>query len=319
VNRVVLAYAGDHRTTAAIARLRDTHRAEIVTVTVDVGQGGDIQSVRGQAVAAGATRAHVIDAREEFATDYLLRAVRADARGDHGVPLSGVLARALIVAKSVEVAAIEQASAVAHGAGAHRGWFSMLARGLDPGLNVIEAAGAEVRPDFSPIASRERPVSVADAVAHVELAFERGVPVAINGVEMPMLELCSILTALGSAHGIGRDGRGGGNRPLVAAGTLLHRAHAELQRLALGPEADRSWQETAAEYRRTILEHQWFTPRRAALDAYVDRMQEHVTGTIGLELCIDVQMAVDYPKDGRMSEPAAAGAFGPPLAGGVRR
>jgi argininosuccinate synthase len=312
--------------TAAIARLRDTDRAEVVAVTIDLGQRGDIQSMRAQALAAGAAWAHVIDAREEFATDYLLRAVRADAFGDAGVPLTGFLARALIVAKAVEVAAIEHAAAIAHGSAGD--WFGTLAAGLDPGLSVIAAPEVwEACSTSSPLVSRERSASVADASARVEIAFERGVPTAVNGVDMSLIELCSSLTALGRAHGIGRERRDNGDGPLRAAAVLLHCAHAEPQRLAFASETDCTWRAAAAEYRDVICEGQWFTPERAALDAYVDRMQQRVTGTVGLQLCKDDRIIVGHSHDAFATgntgsdsgEADAAAALGPPLAGcGVR-
>ena len=76
---VVLAYSGGARSNAAIAWLADKHRAEVVTVTLDLGQSGDMNEVRAHALSAGAARAHVIDAREEFARDYVLPSLKAGA------------------------------------------------------------------------------------------------------------------------------------------------------------------------------------------------------------------------------------------------
>ena len=73
--RVVLAHAGDAATLCAIPWLAE--RAEVVTVTVDVGQGDSLLAVRERALEAGAVRAHVLDARETFAHAYVLPALRA--------------------------------------------------------------------------------------------------------------------------------------------------------------------------------------------------------------------------------------------------
>ena len=75
--RIVLAYSGSAESTAAIRTLAAQHQAEVVTLTVDVGQGGELEEVRDRALAAGAARAHVIDAREEFARAYALPALQA--------------------------------------------------------------------------------------------------------------------------------------------------------------------------------------------------------------------------------------------------
>ena len=115
MDRIVLAYSGDLDTTIAIPWLRDKYHAEIIAVTVDLGQGGELEDVRNRALAAGAVRAHVLDVREEFASRYVLRALEADAMGDQPVALTRSLGRALIVGKLMEVAGIEQSPAIAHG------------------------------------------------------------------------------------------------------------------------------------------------------------------------------------------------------------
>ncbi len=68
--RVVLAYAGDLEGSAAIQWLRDAHRAGVVTVTVDLGQGAELAAIRDRALTLGARRAHVIDGRERFAEHF---------------------------------------------------------------------------------------------------------------------------------------------------------------------------------------------------------------------------------------------------------
>ncbi|HSC27702.1 MAG TPA: argininosuccinate synthase domain-containing protein [Vicinamibacterales bacterium] len=72
MKRVVLAYNGGVETSAAIAWLAERYD-EVVTVTLDLGQGRELTDVRQRALAAGAVRAHVLDAREEFASDYMRR------------------------------------------------------------------------------------------------------------------------------------------------------------------------------------------------------------------------------------------------------
>ena len=111
--RVVLAHAGDAATLCAIPWL--SREAEVVTVTVDVGQGESLLAVRERALEAGAVRAHVLDAREAFAHEVVLPALRAGAIGFDGDPHAAVLALPSVAAQVAMVATMEQADALAHG------------------------------------------------------------------------------------------------------------------------------------------------------------------------------------------------------------
>ena len=99
----------------AIGWLKEAHGAEVVAVTLDLGQGGELEAVRDRALALGAARAHVLDLREEFARDYILPALRADALYEDRYPLEARSAWPLIAQKLGDIAAIEEAAAVAHG------------------------------------------------------------------------------------------------------------------------------------------------------------------------------------------------------------
>ncbi len=109
--------------------------------------------------------------------------------------------------------------------------------------------------------------------AFVEVSFERGVPVAVNGVIMPLGDLIASLDILATAHGI-----------VPAALGLLHAAHAALQQAALGADADAFSAQVADQYVRVLREGSWFTPMRQALDAYVDSIQHSVVGVVRLKL-----------------------------------
>ena len=116
MKRIVLAYSGGLDTSVAIRWLAEKHGAEIIAVTLDLGQGQELTDVRERALAVGAVRAHVIDAREEFARDYVLPALQA--RRDLRRPLSAgasALGRPLIAKHLVAIARMEGATAVAHG------------------------------------------------------------------------------------------------------------------------------------------------------------------------------------------------------------
>ena len=115
MERIVLAYSGGLDTSVAIPWLADRYTAQIVAVTLDLGQGRELDAVRERALATGAAACHVIDVQEEFAHDYILPALQANALYEDQYPLATALGRPLIAKKLVEIAQREGATAIAHG------------------------------------------------------------------------------------------------------------------------------------------------------------------------------------------------------------
>jgi argininosuccinate synthase len=142
MKRIVLAYSGGLDTTIAIPWLRENHDAEVIAVTVDVGQGLELATIHERALAAGAVRAHVIDARDEFVRDYILPALQAGAVYEDRYPLATALARPLIAKRLVELARMEGATAIAHGCtGVHNDQVRLeaSARAINPSIELIAA------------------------------------------------------------------------------------------------------------------------------------------------------------------------------------
>lgn len=185
--RIILGYSGSAESTSAIRTLVEQDRAEVVTLTVDVGQGGELQQVRDRALTAGAARAHVIDAREEFARDHALPALQA------GVPAGGwrELIRSsslpLVDAKLRDITAIEKAT-IAAAAPPHVVEASLLGRVVVGEKYVLTKPAAQA----------------SDAPAFVDITFADGLPVAINDVPMRLTELIEILALIAGEHGVGR-------------------------------------------------------------------------------------------------------------------
>jgi argininosuccinate synthase len=113
--RIVLAYTGGLDTSVAIAWLAEQYAAEVIAVTLDLGQGRELTDVRERALIVGAARSHVLDVREEFASQYILPALQAGALYEDRYPLATALTRPLLARKLVEVARMEGASVIAHG------------------------------------------------------------------------------------------------------------------------------------------------------------------------------------------------------------
>lgn len=114
--KIVLAYSGGLDTSVAIGWIERETGAEVIAVAVDVGQEGeDLQVIKERALACGAIAAEVVDAREEFANDYCLPALKANALYMDRYPLVSALSRPLIVKHLVAAARKHGASRVAHG------------------------------------------------------------------------------------------------------------------------------------------------------------------------------------------------------------
>ena len=79
MDRILLAYSGGLDTTIAIPWLRERYGAEVIAVTVDLGQGLELATIHERALSAGAVRAHIVDARDEFVKRYILPALQAGA------------------------------------------------------------------------------------------------------------------------------------------------------------------------------------------------------------------------------------------------
>jgi argininosuccinate synthase len=176
MRKVVLAYSGGLDTSVAVAWLRETMGAEVVTLTVDVGGGSLREGVERRAISAGAARAYVIDARERFVTDYCFPALQANALYQGVYPLATALARPLIAQLLVEVAQREGADAVAHGCtgkGNDQVRFDVAVHALDPSLEVV----APMRVGMG--LSRDQEIEYAQARA-IEIPITKASPYSID-------------------------------------------------------------------------------------------------------------------------------------------
>ena len=116
VGRVLLLYSGGLDTSVMLKWIQDEYEAEVVALTVNLGQPGeDYEVVKGKALRLGAIEAHVVDARDEFAQEYVLPAIKANADYGDGYPLFTALGRPLIAKLAVEYARKTGCDTIAHG------------------------------------------------------------------------------------------------------------------------------------------------------------------------------------------------------------
>ena len=267
MSTIVLAYSGGFKSSVAVHWLSETTRAEVVTVTLDIGQHDDLAGIRSRALSCGAGRAHVIDAREELVQEFLLPSLEGGPRDPDVIPLVGELPARLIARKLLEVARIEGASLVAHAgldcsidAAFHalnsgitmltpaREWPmnppELMAYARTRGLAARESTDNGCRIDeniwgrtigFADTDGRPKLTEYAakspDDGAHLEIRFEAGVPVAINDVPMRPVEILESLALIAGRHGVGRFETSGEGRTIVhdaPAAIVLHTARAAL-------------------------------------------------------------------------------------------
>ncbi|WP_200210081.1 argininosuccinate synthase [Micromonospora coerulea] len=166
--RVVLAYSGGLDTSVAIPYLAEETGAEVIAVAVDVGQGGeDLNAIRQRALDCGAVESEVVDARDEFAADYCLPAIRANALYMDRYPLVSALSRPLIVKHLVAAARKHGGTIVSHGCtgkGNDQVRFEVGLGALAPDLQIVAPAR-----DFA--WSRDKAIAFAE---------EKGLPIDVS-------------------------------------------------------------------------------------------------------------------------------------------
>jgi argininosuccinate synthase len=343
VRRVLLLYSGGLDTSVMLKWIQDRYEAEVVALTVNLGQPGeDYSVVKGKALQIGAVEAHVVDAREEFVRAYVLPAIKANAVYGLGYPLFTALGRPLIAKLAVDYARRTGCDTVAHGCtgkGNDQVRIEATIATLAPELRVIapvrswrmgreeETAyarehgipvkgGAEVVPysiddnlwgrssegrwieDLAHAPEDDvfqlvtRPEEAPDEPEVVTVEFERGLPVGLNGARMRPVELLEHAAEIGARNGVGIvdhiEDRIVGLKVRdiyeVPAAAILLLAHQELEKLVgtihqnqLKPMLDQRWA-------YFVYAGLWWEPARADLDAYMDAVNEQVTGIVGIKL-----------------------------------
>ena len=342
--KVVLAYSGGLDTSIILKWLQIEYGCEVVTFTADLGQGEELEPARAKAELMGASSIYIEDVREEFVRDFVFPMFRANALYEGLYLLGTSIARPLISKRLVEIAAIEGADAVAHGAtgkGNDQVRFELAAYAINPDIKVIapwrewDLSSRTKLIDFAgknqiPIAKDKRgeapfsvdanllhtssegkvledpameapeyvyqrtvnPEDAPDTPEYVEIGFEAGDAVSINGVVMSPATILTELNTLGGKHGVGRldlvEGRFVGMKSRgiyeTPGGTLLLEAHRAVESITLDRGAAHLKDELMPKYAELIYNGFWFSPEREMLQAMIDKSQEHVTGTVRLKL-----------------------------------
>ncbi|MBD0281991.1 MAG: argininosuccinate synthase [Thermoleophilaceae bacterium] len=366
VGRVLLLYSGGLDTSVMLKWIQDEYEAEVVALTVDLGQPGeDFEVVRGKALRLGALDCHVVDAREEFARDYVLPAIKANALYGGGYPLFTALGRPLIAKLAVDYATTSGCDTIAHGCtgkGNDQVRIESAVIALAPEMKIIAPVrgwqmgreeeiayarqhgipvkGGTESPPYSiddnlwgrsseggPIEDLDepprddvfqlvtRPEEAPDEPEDVVVAFERGGPVAMNGERMELVALLERAGEVGSRHGVGIVDHvedrivGLKVRDLyeVPAAAVILAAHKELEKLVgtihqntFKPHLDDHWA-------YLVYAGLWYEPLRSDLDAFMDAVNEQVTGEVTLRLFKGSVRPVARRSPNALYDPALAG------------
>jgi len=345
VRRVLLLYSGGLDTSVMLKWIQDSYGAEVVCLTVNLGQPGeDYAVIREKAMRLGALDCHVVDAREQFAHEFVAPAIKANAMYG-GYPLFTALGRPLIAKLAVEHARASGCDTIAHGCTGKgndqvrieatvatlapelkviapvRSWQmgreEEIAYAREHGIPVKSAHGSEGgapysiddnlwgrssegrwiedlshAPDDDVFQLVTRPEDAPADGEQVELGFEAGTPVSLNGERLGLVELIERVAEIGARHGVGIvdhiEDRIVGLKVRdiyeVPAAAVILPAHQELERLVctihqnqFKPALDRQWA-------YLVYAGLWWEPLRSDLDAYMHSVNERVTGTIGVKL-----------------------------------
>lgn len=341
IKKVVLAYSGGLDTSVILKWLIVTYGCEVITVTADLGQPEDLAGVEEKALRTGASKAYVLDLREELARDFIFPMNRAAARYENRYMLGTSIARPCITKALIEVARAEGADAIAHGAtgkGNDQVRFEFAAKALAPEIRVIApwrewdlmsrtALNAFAQKHGIPISSGAKRYSMDANMLHtsfegselenpgnapheschercvpaeqapdtpeiIEVGFEAGNPVFVNGERLSPYALIRTLADIAGRNGIGRDDmvenryvgmkcRGVYENP---AGTLLYALHRDLEGICMDRELLAIRDMLVVPYSHAVYNGYWFSPEREAMQAFFDKSQENVTGIVRAKL-----------------------------------
>ncbi|HWY78805.1 MAG TPA: argininosuccinate synthase [Candidatus Sulfotelmatobacter sp.] len=356
VKKVVLLYSGGLDTSVMLKWIQDEYKAEVIALTIDIGQiTDDLNAIKNKAIKLGASKAFVIDAKDEFANEYVSKGIKANANYQHRYRLATPIGRPLLAKWAVKIAAQEGADAIAHGCtgrGNDQIRIEGTALALNPDIKIIapvrewsmgrleeleyakkhnipvshtvekpysyddnmwgtSAEGGEIEnPAIIPplekiLVVNTLPEKAPNTPELVTLEFVKGIPVALNGKQMPLANLIIALNKIGAKHGVGTNVHiedrviGMKIRDVfeAPAAEIIITAHEKLEHYVCT--------RTENEF-KTIIDQKWaymcygglwYEPLMDDLNAFINSVNKKVTGKVTVQLYKGVAqtLAIETP------------------------
>lgn len=343
VKKVVLLYSGGLDTSVMLKWIQEEYKAEVIALTVDIGQQvDDLTAIKKKALKLGAVKAYVIDAKDEFADEYIARGIRANASYQGDYHLSTPLGRPLLAKLAVKIAAEEGADSIAHGAtgkGNDQIRIEGTALALNPDIKIIApvrewSMGRDEELEYAkknniPVRQTvEKPYSWDDNMwgvtgeggeienpalipplekiltvcTHpqktpylpeiVTIEFVKGLPISVNDKQMKLSNLIAELNRKGAKHGVGITHHledrviGLKVRGIYEApgAHIIITAHKQLEKYVSTREENEFKSIVDSKWAYLCYGAKWLEPLMDDLNAYIDKVNEKVTGKVTVKL-----------------------------------
>src|SRR5476649_1889327 len=285
IKKVVLAYSGGLDTSVILKWLQDNYQCEIVTFTADLGQGEELEPARAKAIKFGIKpeNIYINDVREEFVRDFVFPMFRANTVYEGEYLLGTSIARPLIAKRLIDIAMKHKNGGAPYSMDANLLHISFEGRHLEnPSAEAEESMWRwTVSPEAAP-----------DQAEYLDIEYEKGDIVALNGVRMSPATVLTELNRLGGKHGIGRldlvenryvgmKSRGCYETP---GGAIMLKAHRAIESITLDREVAHLKDDLMPRYASMIYNGYWWAPERVALQTLIDHTQATVNGWVRVKL-----------------------------------
>ncbi|KAF6243765.1 argininosuccinate synthase [Nitrosopumilus sp. b1] len=336
--KAILAFSGGLDTSVVVKYLQEQHNLDVVTVTIDVGQGDDQKKIAAKAKKLGVKRHYNIDARKEFVEKYIFPSIKANALYQKKYCLATALARPLIAEKVLEIAKKEKVTALAHGCsgkGNDQVRFDITLRAgsnlpiiapirdmnLDRttelkfankhGIKIDNVAkrfsidqnlwGRAIEGGVLEDPFNEPPAdafiwvktkNLSTKPSYLEIKFEKGVPVAVDGKVMQPINLIEYINKKAGAAGVGIVDHiedrvvGIKSREVyeTPAASCLIEAHSDLEKMVHTKHETKFKAIVDDEWSWLAYSGLWQDPLKSNLDAFIEESQSRVTGTVKIKM-----------------------------------
>ena len=336
--KAILAFSGGLDTSVVVKYLQENHDMDVVTVTVDVGQGDDYKKISAKAKRLGVKKHYNIDAKKEFVTNFIFPSIKANALYQKKYCLATALARPLIAQKVLDIAKKEKVTALSHGCsgkGNDQVRFDVTLRSgsnlpiiapirdlnldritelkfakkhgikidtvakkfsIDQNLWGRAIEGGSLEDPFKEPPSDAfiwvKTKNLPSKPSYVEIKFEKGIPVAVDGKSKNPVQLIEYLNKKAGAAGVGIVDHiedrvvGIKSREVyeTPAATCLIEAHSDLEKMVHTKHQTKFKSLVDDEWSWLVYSGLWQDPLKSDLDSFIDQSQNYVSGTVKLKM-----------------------------------